>query len=150
MARGALSLVVAVALAAGLAACGGSSEEEGAEPAGGTTAPVVEISATEFALDPSSITVDQAGPVTLRVTSNGSATHALTIEGGGVERETGELERGESAELTVDLDAGSYVIYCPIGDHRDRGMEGAIGIGGAPAAPPESDGDSDRGGGYGY
>jgi len=45
-------------------------------------------------------------------------------EGESLEEKTDPIAPGESADLTVDLEDGEYEIYCPIGDHKDRGMEG--------------------------
>jgi uncharacterized cupredoxin-like copper-binding protein len=90
------------------------------------------MSETEFKLDPSSVQVDQAGTVTFRVTNDGAVDHALEVDGQGVEEETETIKPGESAELTVDLSKeGSYEIYCPIGNHRDMGMEGTLTVGAA-------------------
>ena len=55
------------------------------------------------------------------------------------EVETGDLEPGESADLTVDFsEAGEYEMYCPVDGHRGMGMEGSITVGG------EGGGDDDR------
>jgi plastocyanin len=143
------ALVSAVLL---VAACGGSdSVEVGAQADEASTATTLDLSATEFTFAPSDATVDTAGDVTIRVTNDGGAVHALEIEGNGTEAETAEIEPGGSAELTVELSEGTYTIYCPIGDHRSRGMEGAITVGGAAPAPggePDDSG-SDRSDGYG-
>jgi plastocyanin len=114
-----------------LTACGSSSSESGTtgQAAGGQA---VAISETEFKLDPSSVQVDPAGTVTFRVTNDGAVDHALEVDGQGVEEETETIKPGESAELTVDLSKeGSYEIYCPIGNHRDMGMEGTLTVGAA-------------------
>jgi uncharacterized cupredoxin-like copper-binding protein len=102
--------------------------------------------------------VDQTGTVTFRVTNNGAIAHALEVDGQGIEEETETIDPGESAELTVDLtEEGSYELYCPIGDHRDQGMEGELIVGaGAGGAGTGTTDDEDDGatteddGGYGY
>ncbi len=121
---------LAAALMLGLAACGGDDDDEDAAP----SAPVLEtipITETDFKLDPSSIKVDEAGVYTFRVVNEGDTTHALEVEGEGLEEETRDLAPGESAELTVELEAGKYELYCPVGDHADRGMTGSVTVGGA-------------------
>ena len=40
------------------------------------------------------------------------------------------IQPGDKTELTVDLDEGTYEIYCPVGDHKDRGMVGTLTVGG--------------------
>jgi plastocyanin len=87
----------------------------------------VSISETEFALDPADPTAE-AGEVTIEAVNDGSTVHNLEIEGNGVEEVTDDLEPGSSGEVTVDLDAGTYEIYCAIGDHRAQGMEGELTV----------------------
>lgn len=65
-----------------------------------------------------------AGLVTFEITNDGSVAHSFEIEGEGLEEELDEaLEPGETATLTVELQAGSYRVYCPVGDHAEEGME---------------------------
>jgi plastocyanin len=123
-------VVLALLLAVG-AGCGAGDDEEaapGGEAGGGEA---IEISATEFALDPATIELDEAGTYTFRLVNDGGAVHALEIEGNGLEEETEQIGAGESAELTVELAAGQYELYCPVGNHRDQGMEGRVVVGGA-------------------
>ena len=60
--------------------------------------------------------------------NTGSTTHALEIEGKGVEEETKNLAAGQSAELKVTLKSGRYEIYCPVDGHRQQGMEGTVTV----------------------
>ena len=83
----------------------------------------VEISETEFALDPADPTV-AAGSVTFDVSNDGETVHNLEIEGNGVEEVTDTIEAGASAQLTVDLEPASYEMYCAIGDHARPGHGG--------------------------
>jgi plastocyanin len=131
-----------------LTACGSKSEESA--PAGGQA---IAISETEFKLDPSGVKVDQAGSYTFKVTNNGSVDHALEVEGPGGEQKTETIKPGQSAELTVALEDGSYEIYCPVDGHRDKGMEGMLtvgsGGGAGTATNEEMETDTSNGGGYG-
>ena len=88
----------------------------------------VDISETDFALDPSDVTV-KAGQVTFNVSNDGQTTHNLEIEGDGVEEELPQdLGPGDSGEITLDLAAGDYTMYCPVDGHRDQGMEGTVTV----------------------
>lgn len=93
---------------------GAAADEEGQ---------TVEVGLTEFAINLSTMEVP-AGPTTFAVTNVGSMEHNFEIEGQGVEEAFDEnLQPGQSDTLTVDLPPGEYTIYCPVGNHRARGME---------------------------
>ena len=63
-----------------------------------------------------------AGAVVLQVRNVGRYSHALEVEGPGIETETATLGTGEEATLEVNLQPGKYEFYCPIPGHRERGM----------------------------
>ena len=142
-------LVLLVLVLLGAAACG-SEEDEGGDSGAVQT---VEVSETEFRLEPATFTLDEPGTYTFRAVNDGSVDHALEVEGGGIEEETDTIAPRDSAELTVELAAGTYELYCPIGNHREQGMEGSIevrgGAGGSGATTGETDDDSGGGSGYG-
>ena len=140
-------IAVMAALAFGLAACGddnsdtsstaassdttssteSSTTEETTASGGGGGGESVDISETEFKLDPSDATV-KSGTVTFNVSNDGSQVHNLEIEGEGVEEETEDLDAGQSGQLSVELQPGTYEMYCAIDGHRDLGMEGEITV----------------------
>ena len=123
------------------AACGGgddSSSNTTAATGGGGGGQTVDLAATDFHFNPPTIPVD-AGTVTFKLTNNGETSHALEIEGNGIEEGSDTIGPGESTELTVDLAEGEYEIYCPVGNHKDMGMVGTVTVGAASAddgSPP--------------
>ena len=136
-----LSLVAACAAvtALAIAGCGGDDNEttattaaSGTPSAGGQT---VNVSETEYQLDPSDPSV-KAGTVSFKATNDGSIDHSLEVEGPNGEQELEQdLAPGQSGTLTVDLSqAGKYEFYCPVEDHRQRGMEGEITVTGGGGA----------------
>ena len=142
-----MKLFTIALLALVLAGCGSddTSTSEGSDAS-------LQVSETDFKLDPSSLTVDAAGTVTISAVNDGGTEHALEIEGPGVEEETDTIAPGESAEVTVELKAGRYEMYCPIGNHRELGMEGTIVVGGGAGAATTGEtetGDDDSGYGQG-
>jgi uncharacterized cupredoxin-like copper-binding protein len=120
-----------------LVGCGDDDDEGETEaateatstPAAGGGGETVNISETDFALDPSDPAV-KAGTVTFNVTNDGQTTHNLEVEGPNDEAELEQdLAPGESGQLTVDLsEPGTYEMYCPVDDHKGMGMEGAITV----------------------
>jgi uncharacterized cupredoxin-like copper-binding protein len=114
-----------------LAGCGGDENDSG----GGTTTTAapgtpVTMSLVDFALEPKTVQLDAPGTYTFMVTNSGQTSHALEIDGNGVEEETDTLSPGDSGEVTVELTAGEYELYCPIDGHRANGMEGTLVVAG--------------------
>jgi uncharacterized cupredoxin-like copper-binding protein len=122
----------------------GAAEQSTAEstPAGPSTE-TVKLSETEFKISPADASVKKTGTVTFEVTNDGKIDHALEVEGPSDEVETDTIAPGESATLEVDLSkAGTYEMYCPIGNHKDQGMEGTVAVaGGGSGAVEDSGGD---------
>jgi uncharacterized cupredoxin-like copper-binding protein len=139
-----IACAVIVAAALPLAACGSSDDGDGATTAA-AAGEIIEVSATEFAFDPPTIQLDQAGEYTFSLTNDGGAPHALEIEGAGIEEATDTIGPGETAELTVELKDGEYEMYCPVDGHRDMGMEGTLVVGGAGAGGAGTSTDDDEG-----
>lgn len=136
--------LILTALGLALAGCGGDGED--GEPTSAAPRQTVTITETDFALDPSSVDLDEPGTYAFEVVNEGEVAHALEVEGEGIEEETKTLQPGERATLTVTLEGGSYELYCPIDDHKDRGMVGKAVVGGsAEPAPTTPDERSDDG-----
>ena len=70
----------------------------------------------------------KAGKVTIVLDNPSSLPHAVEVEGNGVEEETDTIGQGETAKVTVDLKAGEYEYYCPVGNHKQAGMEGTLTV----------------------
>lgn len=71
------------------------------------------------------------GPVTFVVKNTGTIPHQFEVEGKGIEKETPQIAPGDSTVLTLDLKAGDYEVYCPIGDgsHQKLGMKAKLHVG---------------------
>ena len=143
---GAVVLVGALALGG----CGGGEEPQRRAEASRAGAQIRVIE-TEFELDPAKAQVAQAGQVRIEAVNRGQTVHALAVETRAGERSTETIEPGRSRTLTADLPPGRYTWYCPVGNHRELGMEGMLTVGGenrrpAPTPEPEPSG----AGGYGY
>jgi plastocyanin len=137
-----LTWVLALLLSAGvlLAAGCGDDEEEGGGGGGASTPEATEEAsggggeALTLTADPGgSISWEPgelsaaAGSVTIKLVNESDVPHAVEVEGNGVEEESETITAGET-ELTVDLEAGEYVFYCPVGQHRQNGMEGTLTV----------------------
>jgi len=147
------ALLVAALAAGGLGACGSGSDEDAGGDAGGSQR-TIEIVETEFALEPSTVTIDEPGTYTFHVVNEGGVVHALEIDGPGVEKETQQIDPGGSADLVVELsEPGEYELYCPVDGHRGQGMKGTLSLGGGGGGTTEdttTEESDDGGSGYGY
>jgi uncharacterized cupredoxin-like copper-binding protein len=130
-----LSILALVALTLTAAGCGGSSGgSKKVAPASGGSGQTVQVKETEFKLTPSSFKIGKPGTVTFMATNAGKLTHALEIEGNGVEQKIGSISPGSSGKLTVNLSKnGTYQLYCPIDGHRAMGMQATVVVGSASA-----------------
>jgi plastocyanin len=126
----------------GLAGCGGGESDEADAGGGGAN----EITLADYSIEPSEVDVDEAGEVTFSVRNDGDVAHALTIG----EQSTGTLGPGETAQLTVDLTAGTHRMLCPVGNHSAQGMVGTLVVAGGGAGGGTTTGEDEDGGGYGY
>ncbi|MGH2988370.1 MAG: plastocyanin/azurin family copper-binding protein [Solirubrobacterales bacterium] len=133
-----LSLLLAIAVVGIAAGCGGDDDEEAAAPAetateteaagGGQT-----VDMTEYEFGPNDVTVSQDETITAETTGN--IAHNLAIEEGPDPNKpsnelaaTPDVQPGDSAELTVDLDPGEYALVCTVPGHREQGMIGTIKV----------------------
>lgn len=96
-----------------------------------------QVSLTEFAIDPSTIAVDDGG--SLAVKNTGTVAHNLAIKGAGLK--TADIAPGKTESLDVSsLKTGMYTAYCQISGHEAAGMTAMlhVGLGGAGAVAASS------------
>lgn len=133
MRRGTAAVAVAAAVVWSFAAgCGDDDEDEAAEEAGGEQVNVV---LSEWVVEPEPASVD-AGEITFVADNQGGEPHELVVveadsaddlpvaddesfdeEAFGKDEVLGEVEdvaSGDTKELTLDLEPGSYVVLCNI------------------------------------
>lgn len=108
------------------AASAAPSPSGGGGDAAGTTVTVTE---TEFKLALSQTTF-RPGTYTFVADNKGQVTHALEVDGPGAhDKATGSLSSGKTGRLTVTLQKGTYELFCPVGNHKQQGMETHITVG---------------------
>ena len=142
--RPAALLAIGAALALPLAACGDDDDggggetvatteaeaETGTAPAKGGKVRTVSVSETDFAIAPKDLDVKTGTTVTFEVRNHGATDHNLEIEGPEGEVELDEdLSPGDAGTLEATFSRpGTYEWYCPVGNHREMGMEGTITV----------------------
>jgi plastocyanin len=125
-----------------LAGCGSDDEESGgggaatatpaaestpeAAPGGGEQLQLAAPADGSLTFDKTELTA-KAGTVTIDFDNPSSTPHAVEIEGGGVEEASDTVSAGRTS-VTAELEPGEYTFYCPVGNHRDGGMEGTLTV----------------------
>ena len=129
-------LCIASALALLAAACSGGGGSEGAEEQAAAGPATIEIMLSEFAIDPSAITVPVGQPIEFSVMNMGQAQHTFAVDVAGTTYETEMIDPNVTVVLDVPaLEAGTYAAYCTVSGHKDLGMLATVTAGtGADAA----------------
>ena len=136
-----LTIAVAAVAMLGAVACSSSSSSSSA---GGTDTGGVSATEKDFAIDLAS-TSAPAGSVTFDISNEGPSAHefvviqtddapdALPTKNGAVDEdnltivdEAEDIAPSTTTTLTVDLEAGSYVIICNVPGHYEAGMHTAF------------------------
>jgi cytochrome c oxidase subunit 2 len=120
-----MALVAVLLAACGSEDSGGSSNTGGSGDGGGGSAQSVEVTATDFKFDPTSLDVDPGAEVSVTLTNDGETAHTFTVDD--VDFEI-QAEPGKTAEGTFTApDSGSLEFHCSF--HSQ--MTGTISVGGS-------------------
>ena len=131
--RNVTRLLALAALVAGCTSTGGEGD--------------VDVSLRDDAVELSPATAD-AGSVTFAATNDGTVTHEIEVFSGDVDPSTLPIENnvastdglqlideieditpGSSADLTIDLETGTYVVMCNLPGHFEQGMYASLEVG---------------------
>lgn len=88
----------------------------------------VDVSLSEYRLDPANPRVAHAGVIAFTATNDGESRHALRVDGPTGEVSTRALGPGQQATIAARLPPGIYKWYCPIDDDERLGMVGRIRV----------------------
>lgn len=94
---------------------------------GPVATPRIEVSLDDFEIRmPDTI---PHGPQLLHIVAVGKQNHSFAITGNGVAMQlVSPLTRGDSTTLAINLTPGTYTVYCPVQDHRAKGMTRTITV----------------------
>jgi plastocyanin len=87
----------------------------------------ITMTAMEFAFQPPTATVS-SGTVTFTLRNTGEFPHNIRIEGMAADVLAENVTAGQTASGRVSLAPGTYTFWCPVGMHRERGMEGTLTV----------------------
>jgi hypothetical protein len=125
--RAAIRLARAAGLALGAAtvsmsACASFSLHQ----RGPDEAEVVHVVLTDDSLDISPHTIE-AGKVILDIEDGAQLEHSVRVEGPGTDEQSEELAyAGQRQRLPLKLEAGTFHLYCPDGNHATRGISARL------------------------
>lgn len=117
-------LLAAVALV--LSACGGDDDTTATPDGNGAGGGELTVIAEDISF-PAETYQAEAGTVDVVYENEGSIEHTLVIE----DVEDFKLtvsSNGDVDEGTVELDAGTYTIYCDVAGHQEAGMEATLEV----------------------
>jgi uncharacterized cupredoxin-like copper-binding protein len=100
---------------------------EDASPVAEDTDTLVHVTAVDIAFERTALSIMADTDVTIVVTNKGVLQHDFVIEG--TDYATELLDGGASAEVVVNLPAGTYTYYCSVSGHRTAGMSGTLTVG---------------------
>jgi plastocyanin len=113
-----LATSVAVAVAAALALSG---------PSAGAAGQTIRLKASSTALKFNKSRLSaRAGRVTLVMSNPSGISHAIAVEGKGVDKDGRTVGKGGTSRVSVRLKKGTYEFYCPVDGHKAAGMEGKL------------------------
>lgn len=110
---------------------GGAEKEKKEKATGGTGANRLKLTADPggaLKFDKTTLTT-KPGKVMVILDNPSDVPHAIEVEGKGVEEVGETVGKGGVSKVTLDVKAGEYEYYCPVGNHKDAGMEGTLTVG---------------------
>ena len=89
----------------------------------------INIAGTEYGFTPKSINLEAGKSVKIVYKNTGTLPHDLVITELGVRTKVINQGKEDTISFTPDK-SGTYTFFCSVGNHRQRGMEGSLRIGG--------------------
>ncbi len=140
MRRLAICLTLATLAVAG---CGGDDEETaestptptptataetgGASSGGGETLTISADPGGALKFDKAELQA-KAGKVTISMDNPSDLPHAVAIDGAEGATPGDTVNKGGKSVAEAELEAGEYTYFCPVGNHRQGGMEGTLTV----------------------
>jgi uncharacterized cupredoxin-like copper-binding protein len=115
-----------------LVACGGDPPPAPTNTPGANTngpaAQEVNVSLVEWSIEPKDLEAN-TGKVRFVVANNGQFPHDFAVQIGDQVSRTPVFQSSDGTKtLEIDITPGTYRMFCSVGDHASRGMEGQLVI----------------------
>lgn len=129
MMNAAFNKTVALMLAACALLAAGVALAVAADSGDAATRNYVQVSAREYYYGLSRTKV-KPGTTTFELVNYGEDDHDLAIrrKGSSVVKTMADVGPGERGRMTTKLRRGTYVLWCTITDHRERGMRASLRV----------------------
>lgn len=119
--RGPTALALALALAGlALGGCGGEEPPARSLRIDAAADGALRFESTAVRSTPGRVAVTMANP--------SSIPHAIGVRGKDVDESGETVGRDGTSRVTVTLESGSYVLFCPVADHERAGMTASLTV----------------------
>lgn len=90
---------------------------------------IIRVKLTDYNMELENSDEIEPGNAVIRITNNGKEEHSFVFEGTDtMQRLEENLKPGETRTITIELEPKSYNIYCPLEDHKNKGMSSVIKV----------------------
>jgi len=90
---------------------------------------VVKVKLAEYSMDVENAEELTPGPAVIEITNDGKEEHSFVFEGTDtIQRLEDNIKPGETKTMRVKLEPASYNVYCPLDDHKNKGMSSVIKV----------------------
>ncbi len=70
----------------------------------------------------------RAARTSIEMANPSTIPHAIGIRGGGLDESGETVSAGGVSRLDVDLEPGTYTLFCPVGGHEAAGMTARLSV----------------------
>jgi uncharacterized cupredoxin-like copper-binding protein len=102
----------------------GVEKSEAGTEAHGEAAKTIDVTESDYKIALPSMKSLAPGTYTFVVKNDGQVAHDLVVG----TKKTELIQPGDTAELTVPLEAGSVSLFCSVDGHRQRGMDATLSV----------------------
>jgi len=112
---------------------GGSPAPAAGTPAAAAGAAPLTLDLEDIKFSSNTLQVQADTPTVIKITNQGATTHNFSIDA--LKINTGDIQPGQTVEVTINAPAGTYTYYCNVPGHEAAGMKGTLTVAGGSPPP---------------